>query len=186
MEIHVSRNGQKFGPYKMAEVKSYLAAGNLQANDLAWYQGAAGWMPLYALLALKGDAYNPPQNAPLAVQNEQQPIATKAKRTPLLALGGAAGMGFMGFGCGFWLVIFGVLLSLTGIGAIIGIPLIIMGLSLPIVSAMFGLVTGSLMLKGKCPYCDSNITVANITGGIDCPACKKRLLMRNKKFVNVN
>ncbi len=50
MEIDISRNGQKFGPYKMDEVKSYLASGHLQASDLAWYQGAAGWMPLSELL----------------------------------------------------------------------------------------------------------------------------------------
>ncbi len=131
------------------------------------------------------NSHAPPQFAPLSVQNEQQPIATKAKRTPLLALGGAAGMGAMGFGCGFWLVLLGVLLSLTGIGAIIGIPLILVGIGLPMGSAMAGLIPGWLMLKGKCPHCDSDITVANFSSGMDCPACKKRLLIRNKKFVKV-
>ncbi len=133
------------------------------------------------------NSHAPPKIAPLAVQNEQQPIATTAKLTPLRALGGAAGMGFMGAGCGIWLVIFGVLLSLTGIGAIIGIPLILAGLGVPVVSTLLGLVGGLGwgMLKGKCPHCDSDITAAKISVGMDCPACKKRLLIRNKKFVKV-
>ncbi|SVE58063.1 uncharacterized protein METZ01_LOCUS510917, partial [marine metagenome] len=45
-EIHVSRDGQRFGPYLIQEVKDYLKAGNLRFSDLVWYDGVDGWVPL--------------------------------------------------------------------------------------------------------------------------------------------
>ena len=46
MQIHVSRDGQQFGPYTLDEVKQYLAAGNLKPTDRAWYDGAPDWMSI--------------------------------------------------------------------------------------------------------------------------------------------
>ena len=45
-EIHVSREGQRFGPYLVNEVKDYLKAGNLRFSDLVWYDGVVEWVPL--------------------------------------------------------------------------------------------------------------------------------------------
>ena len=45
-EIHVSREGQRFGPYLLNEVKEYLKSGNLRFSDLVWYDGVAEWLPL--------------------------------------------------------------------------------------------------------------------------------------------
>lgn len=46
MQIHINRDGQNFGPYSLDEVRQYLASGNIVVTDLAWYEGAPGWMPL--------------------------------------------------------------------------------------------------------------------------------------------
>jgi tRNA_anti-like/GYF domain 2 len=73
MEIHISRNGQKFGPYKLDEVKNYIASGQLQANDMAWYQGAAGWIPLSELLASQGHIHGRPSS--FETKNPQHPQA---------------------------------------------------------------------------------------------------------------
>ena len=45
-EIHVSREGQRFGPYLLNEIKDYLKSGNLRFSDLVWYNGVTEWLPL--------------------------------------------------------------------------------------------------------------------------------------------
>jgi Tfp pilus assembly major pilin PilA len=54
MQIHIHREGQNFGPYSLEEVNAYLQSGNLGAGDLAWYEGAADWMPLEAVPGVVG------------------------------------------------------------------------------------------------------------------------------------
>jgi uncharacterized protein YxjI len=46
MEIHISRNGQSFGPYTLSEVQAGLKSGNILETDLAWYDSAPGWLPI--------------------------------------------------------------------------------------------------------------------------------------------
>ncbi len=46
MQIHINRDGQNFGPYSLDEVRQYVASGNIVLTDLAWYEGAPGWVPL--------------------------------------------------------------------------------------------------------------------------------------------
>ena len=50
MKIHVSRDGQQFGPYSPEDVQKYLADGSLLASDLGWTEGAADWVPLPQLM----------------------------------------------------------------------------------------------------------------------------------------
>jgi uncharacterized RDD family membrane protein YckC len=46
MMIHVARQGEKLGAYGLEDAKSRLRQGSLRENDLAWYEGAADWMPI--------------------------------------------------------------------------------------------------------------------------------------------
>jgi DNA-directed RNA polymerase subunit RPC12/RpoP len=82
---------------------------------------------------------------------------------------------WLGLGC---LIPAGVVLCLTGIGALIGIPLIIAGIVAPIV----GLVSS---IKGPCPYCGSAVTTSKSSQGVTCRACKKRVVVRDRKFYRV-
>lgn len=50
MMIHVSREGQQFGPYTQEDVQAYLAEGRLLATDLGWTEGSAEWLPLPQLV----------------------------------------------------------------------------------------------------------------------------------------
>ena len=59
MEIFVSRDGQEFGPYTLDDVNAYLASGQLNASDLAWFEGEADWKPLRELFGLPASANNP-------------------------------------------------------------------------------------------------------------------------------
>lgn len=86
-----------------------------------------------------------------------------------------------GLGCGIWLIFFGIILSATGIGAIIGIPMILIGILMPVLAPIMGLTA----IKGKCPYCGNNITSSSTAQGLNCKACNNRVVIKGKKFVKI-
>jgi len=49
MEIHIHRDGLQYGPYSQEEITKQLRDGALTPDDLAWYEGAAEWIPLRTL-----------------------------------------------------------------------------------------------------------------------------------------
>ena len=55
MMIHISRDGQQFGPYPIETARQMLAQGQLQPSDLAFQEGGQEWMPLGQLLGTQGD-----------------------------------------------------------------------------------------------------------------------------------
>jgi len=55
MQIHISRNGQKQGPYPEEKTRQMLAAGQLSTNDHAMREGDAQWVPLGELLGARGE-----------------------------------------------------------------------------------------------------------------------------------
>lgn len=91
--------------------------------------------------------------------------------------GGIEGI-ITGVGC---LIPLGILLSCTGIGAIIGIPMILGGFLAPFMRSISGLSA----ITGKCPYCSHEIITKSSKAGINCDACKKRIVIRNKRFIKV-
>ena len=64
MKILIHREGQQFGPYSIAEVQSYLAAGQLQPTDSAWHEGLPDWIPLDQIAGAVGTASAPPPPPP--------------------------------------------------------------------------------------------------------------------------
>ena len=58
MEILVSKNGKRFGPYSEAQVNGYIKQGHFTASDLAWHKGIAKWAPLGEVINL--DSSVPP------------------------------------------------------------------------------------------------------------------------------
>lgn len=91
------------------------------------------------------------------------------------------GFGIVGGGA---LVFLGFLLCLTIIGAIFGIPMILAGLALIIVSPFGGLAVLAVK-KAECPYCHNMLGFNGRTKAIDCRYCKKRLLNQNGTLVLV-
>ena len=49
MEIHISRDGERRGPFTLEEINQRLAAGTLYPTDQAWYEGSPGWKPLSSI-----------------------------------------------------------------------------------------------------------------------------------------
>lgn len=62
MNILIARDGQQFGPYTPDQVRAYVASGQLAVTDLAWFEGAADWMPLHSVpgLSLAPSTPRPP------------------------------------------------------------------------------------------------------------------------------
>lgn len=61
--VHISRNGERHGPYKYETAKKYLAEGALKPTDSSWHEGLDGWKPLGELMggtASAGAAAPPP------------------------------------------------------------------------------------------------------------------------------
>ena len=49
MNIHVTRDGQDFGPYKVEDINGYLKLGSLLPTDMAWHEGLPSWIPLFQI-----------------------------------------------------------------------------------------------------------------------------------------
>jgi len=108
MMIHILRDDQQFGPYTVEDLNSYLVQGSILPTDQAWYEGAAGWMPMDQVpgVILPGQAAAPmaqPVAAdPLAAANPAvvaaeaaavSPAAQGAKKKKILIItGGIAGV----------------------------------------------------------------------------------------------
>ena len=64
MEIFINRDGQQMGPYSLDDVMTYLKEGTLVPTDLAWYEGAADWMPLSNVPGVPTRQSSPPPPPP--------------------------------------------------------------------------------------------------------------------------
>jgi hypothetical protein len=64
----IGRGDQKYGPYTLEEVRSYVAQGSIAPSDLVWTEGMTDWRPLSELLA-RTDLSGAPQPPPLPVHD---------------------------------------------------------------------------------------------------------------------
>ena len=80
------------------------------------------------------------------------------------------------------LIILGCLLCLTGLGAFLGVPMIIAGVLAPVMGPMVGF--GSI--KGDCPWCGAKVSSVSSRQSFDCDACKRRITVKDHKFVTAS
>lgn len=78
-EIHVARDGVKFGPYDEPTAQSLLAEGRIAPTDLVWRKGMPDWRPaaevLAPMLAAAGFAAPPPLAPPMPAVTGALPSA---------------------------------------------------------------------------------------------------------------
>ncbi|MGA9669213.1 MAG: hypothetical protein WBQ94_08395 [Terracidiphilus sp.] len=77
------------------------------------------------------------------------------------------------------LIIPGALICLTGLGAFLGIPMIIVGVLAPLLGPMLGLGT----LQGKCPWCGVAVNGRENAKDFACLECGKRIAIKHREFV---
>jgi hypothetical protein len=46
MTLYISKNGERLGPYTIAEIQQLVANGTFHASDWAWYEGITEWILL--------------------------------------------------------------------------------------------------------------------------------------------
>jgi hypothetical protein len=107
MSVFIYKNDKQYGPYSIDQVKGWLSSGQMQPTDLACYEGATTWAPLSTLLVMGTYSGAPPISRPPSW-----------------------GWGWMIIG--MVLLLIGVLLCMTLIGIIIGLPLTIAGIAMSI------------------------------------------------------
>jgi uncharacterized RDD family membrane protein YckC len=61
MQVHIDRNGQRFGPYDFETLRQYVSTGHVQPSDMAWTDGLPEWQPVSVLL---GGSAVPPAPPP--------------------------------------------------------------------------------------------------------------------------
>ena len=77
------------------------------------------------------------------------------------------------------LIIAGGMICLTGLGVVLGVPLIVAGVCAPIIGSLIGLNA----LRGKCPWCGAKVSGVGLFDRFSCPACGKRIAMRKREMV---
>jgi DNA-directed RNA polymerase subunit RPC12/RpoP len=82
---------------------------------------------------------------------------------------------------GLLLFIAGLIITLTlgegtSIGLIFGIPLLVAGIILPLVMLRGGLKHN--IVNSVCPYCQTPIKTSDATIRLNCPACNRKIVVR--------
>jgi hypothetical protein len=75
MNYHISRDGQQFGPYTLAEVQRYVADGNILLTDLACSEGMDRWVTVREILGnipVQPAAPSPPNYGQVPVYQQPQ------------------------------------------------------------------------------------------------------------------
>ena len=72
-------------------------------------------------------------------------------------------------------IIVGSMLCLTGLGAFLGIPMIIAGALSPLLGPMLGLETH----VGKCPWCDAKVSIVPLVDTFHCQQCHHKITVKN-------
>jgi hypothetical protein len=65
--VYIARDGQPTGPFSIDQLRTMIAQGSVSVSDLAWYEGAADWLPVAHLLPGESTASRPPPPPPPAL-----------------------------------------------------------------------------------------------------------------------
>ncbi len=77
------------------------------------------------------------------------------------------------------LAIVGTMLCLTGLGALLGVPMIIVAVLAPLLGPMIGIGA----MHGTCPWCGIRIHSIITVPEFYCHGCSKPILIENRKFL---
>ncbi|MEI9999343.1 MAG: PH domain-containing protein [Verrucomicrobiota bacterium] len=81
MSLVINKDGKQLGPYSLDEARALVLSGELEADDWAWPEGAAQWVPLKDVpgFATKHDAPAAPPAAPPTAVATAQPVVSHAE-----------------------------------------------------------------------------------------------------------
>ena len=155
MQVHIDRNGERYGPYSIEDINAYLANGTLLLADLAWQDGMTDWLPVSQIpsVVIPGGSVATPIPT-------SQPVYTGSSKKVFIGI--AAGMGLLAIMVGIWFFLIPGRENMgTGaaIGQLIGKSMGVVALIAIIWSfgaAVFGASKGgSSSSDGNCSGCSS-------------------------------
>jgi GYF domain 2/Domain of unknown function (DUF4190) len=160
----VGRSGQQTGPFSVEQLKGMAASGELQATDLVWKDGMAGWEPAATLPGVfpgSPDAAQAPQEnrVPLAQATVLPPVGAAGPKPNGMALTGMIlGIVSLLFVCccyGFPFNVAGIVFSLVGMNQIKADPnqggkqMAVAGLWCSIASIVIGVILLGIALASN-------------------------------------
>ena len=95
MQIHIFRNGERYGPYNLKDINAYLASGTLLSTDLAWQDGMTDWLPISQIPSVIMPGGSVPAPIPTS-----QPSSTGSRKKVLIGI--VAGVVFLAIMAGVW------------------------------------------------------------------------------------
>ena len=115
-------------------------------------------------------------------------VAEEIKSTTAERAGRGIFGSFISVLVGLFLIGLGIVLSLTGIGAICGLPLAIIGIIVALLSPVTGITTAfsDNPIKGFCPYCGASLIVPKGKSKVKCKDCQKVIVVRDMKLFRVD
>ncbi len=112
----------------------------------------------------------------LKIQPQEQPAHPESERAPVKhAFSGL----LFGMIVAPMCIIVGVMLCCTGLGAFLGVPVIIAGILAPLIGPLVGIGEP----RGKCPWCGAELNDIVNSPAFQCHACKGNVLQHDGKFV---
>ena len=187
---YADAQGRPRGPVSFDELKRLAAAGVVKPGTLVKTEGLNTWQPFSSAACLPDSAVSPEPPLPPACDQQRSSITfssalakeeTEGRGVKAIELGCLSTVGLSGsFVAGF-------LVSLTGIGAIVGIPVMLLSVILAFIAPIMGWnLAPRHWLSGSCPYCEyPELKVRDNVPGVNCPACNKRIVIREKQFKKV-
>lgn len=160
--------GQVYGPFSRSQMKDMASEGRINAGTDVVLVGSELWN-----VAIEDYALRDIFASQIVTNNIASKVATETRDIMLEAatVGGAV----------------------SGLTSVIALILLLIfppvGLVVLWHAGVFSMIFGRKKrvpgLIGDCPHCSTKITLPRHTPGADCPACKKRFLNRERKFVAV-
>ena len=191
---YADANNQPVGPLSMAALQRLAASGVISPNAHVIENGGSVWRT-FAEVAPK----TPPVDKPASLwrtARHGREAEMPSREVPQIQGNAsgvnrifAAGGGCIGIAGSFIFLILGALSCATIVGAIFGIPMILTAGALFAASGrgIAWATNPDSFVKGNCPYCGhEKIEARTFSPGIDCPACKKRIVIRDKVFTKVS
>ena len=165
------------GPLTLQALKEALSTYPNPHEILVWHESFPNWKIAKEVTQLNGRAADPPP-LPHSGTITIPAVFDRKASIPLRRMAGVK----------LFMIIGGLLLSLTGLGAFFGIPMIVIGL-------FFVPSKSKGAWKGPCPHCSNEVLFAPddiqraedvAVSGFDCPICKNRIVFGNQSFSTVS
>jgi hypothetical protein len=208
---YANAQGKPFGPVSFDTLKSLAVAGTIKQGTLVTPEAKTLWKPFSEVVpepfsSSPSSAANRISEAGGTELRQSAEISERydhhVKRRGVVELASSVSAtqntdsraaNALNFGCllstGASMPFFiGLLLSLTGIGAILGIPLMLVSVAMFFGAPILGYcVKPPTWLSGSCPYCTyPEVKASHNEPGVNCPACKKRIIIRENRFLKTN